>query len=605
MNKYSQEIKRGRKSVRRVFFLQSFIKNCMLILIPLLIIGPYSIFKSMADNTRMIENSTAGTLMQLDSTVESLFSHMDNANMFFASSPSVTLQLDAAFHEESLSLDTLRNIENISLYFRNLLYTNSFLENIYIYYNNDYNRIYLPPQSSVRQISDPVEQELVSIYRDAGERDFWVKTMETSGGRLVGSRKSLYMFQKLYRRSTAYVSGFIAFEYNQTKLEEYIGSILQYRGQKLYLLSSDGQIAGSNETGELAAEEAAGLLSLLEGKEEKQLFDAQTGGKQVKAAYVRSARTNGFTYLTYTPADEIYRTTRSLSASYILLTLVSLLISLLAAFYKTNREYQNLNRIVEIFSDPSGAQVHFQETQKSHKNLMEYVTMNIIRLFIEQDYLKMEASALKLQALQYQINPHFLQNTLNTIYWESIRLTGSENQCSVMTNKLSSMMRYALGNSEEDVPLSMELLYLEKYLDIMKLRYPDKIQVIFRINCSRDEVHVKKMLLQPLVENAIYHGAREKEGICRIYIGALQLSSSVLIYVLDDGMGIKAGRLAEIKEELNLADRLDENHIGLYNTAQRIRMAYKEERKLRIKSSEGKYTCVYFSIPMPEAKKND
>ena len=135
-----------KRSIRYKFFSKSLLTNSLLLLIPIMMIGPYSVIQSTRDNTTAIEKSTYQTLRQLEKTMDLLYSHIDNANIFFSSNPRVTIQLKKAFNEHSLSLDSIKNIENLSLYFQNLIYTDQYIENIYVYYENDNNRIYLPSE---------------------------------------------------------------------------------------------------------------------------------------------------------------------------------------------------------------------------------------------------------------------------------------------------------------------------------------------------------------------------------------------------------------------------------------------------------------------------
>lgn len=99
-----------------------------------------------------------------------------------------------------------------------------------------------------------------------------------------------------------------------------------------------------------------------------------------------------------------------------------------------------------------------------------------------------------MQALQHQINPHFLHNTLNGIYWESVKLTGSENRCSQMISYLSAIMRYSLSDPQADVKIQNEIDYLKKYLEIMKLRYVNKFEAEFHVAPDCSIYPVKKML---------------------------------------------------------------------------------------------------------------
>lgn len=603
--KQAKKTIRKQPSVRYKFFTKSLLTNCLLLLIPLMMIGPYSVVQSSRDNTAAIEKSTYQTLHQLEKTVDLLYSHIDNANIFFSSNPRVTIQLKKAFHEKSLSLDSLKNIENLSLYFQNLIFTDPYIENIYVYYDNANERIYLPQKRAIHTISTPEERNFTETYKNSGNKDFWMEISRKQTNNSSSRIDFLMIYQRLYTRSASNPVGMIAFEYNLNKIEQYFQTLLQYNRQTVYLMDSGQNIIYTNSVSPDPDSELASIFPELEAKEEQHLFDIQLEGMSCKAAYLRSPRTNGLTYITFTPSSEIYKTTRSLSGTYMLLTFSAILLSFILAFYKTNREYRYLNSIIDIFSNPDASQQHFEQMPRNASNPFEYIMLNIIRLFLDQKYLKVQASErdykmqiLKMQALQHQINPHFLHNTLNTIYWEAIRLTSSENPCSTMVSSLSSVMRYSLSDPQEQVKITEEIGYLKTYLDIMKTRYADKFEIRYRIDDSCTIYPIKKMILQPIVENAIYHGIKEKEGKGLIYTGVRRLKKSILFYIWDDGVGIAPETLLELQKQLSMNSVISSSHIGLTNTNLRLTLAYGAESGLHIKSIKGKYTLVYFMIPL-------
>lgn len=578
--------------------------NCLLLLVPILMIGPYSILKSSHDNTKAIQKSVSQTLNQCDSIMTSLYSHIDNAIIFFSSNPRVTLQLDKAFKEKALSLDSLKNIENLSLYFQNLIFTNAYIKDIYVYYDNPYQRIYVPQKGAIQTYQDLEDSDLVRSYKQSGSQDFWIEVRRPQlGSKTTPSTESLFFYQKLYTRSTNQNVGVIIFEFNLNELAKYFDTIRQYNSQVIYLADSENRFIYTNSSSQAPDAELARLISITEDKDNQHLYSLDINGTNYKAAYLSSSRANSITYFTSIPSAEIYKTTRSLSETYGILTLCAVAMSFLLAFYKSNREYRYLNGILDIFSNPSSSQKFFETMPQQTRNPFEYIMLNIIRLFVQQDYLKVQDAKkeykiqmLKMQALQHQINPHFLHNTLNSIYWEAVRLTGSENPCSGMVSNLSYVMRYSLSDPQENVMTGEELNYLKKYLEIMRIRYSHKFDVNYRTESDCNSYPIKKMILQPLVENSIYHGIKEKEGKGTICIGVRSLKKSVVFYVFDNGTGISKPELARLNDKLLSTDETADQHIGLVNTNLRLKLAYGDHARLHIKSWEGSFTLVYFFV---------
>jgi len=382
---------------------------------------------------------------------------------------------------------------------------------------------------------------------------------------------------------------------------------MKYDERMIYLLGSDRKIIYTNDSQEISPKDLKKLTANPAKEENHQLFKTDIYGKPVMAAYLESERENGFTYITFASLSEIYKDTSHLSVSYITLTLLSVFISFVIAFYKTRKEYSYLYHILDIFSNPEEAKESFQELTKSANNPFEHIMLNIIQIFIANDYLKIrdskreyELKELKNQALQYQINPHFLHNTLNTVYWEAVKITSSENACSNIVSKLSMMMRYVFSDPEEDVPIKEEISYLDTYLEIMSHRYNDQFTYYFRIDPLVEEEKIKKMLLQPLVENAMQHGIKDNTEFTFVYVGGKRLKKSILVYILDTGKGIESEKLVEMKKHLKTNETIESNHVGISNTNLRLKLSYGEQSALHIKSLHGRYTLVYFYIPVTE-----
>ena len=175
-------------------------------------------------------------------------------------------------------------------------------------------------------------------------------------------------------------------------------------------------------------------------------------------------------------------------------------------------------------------------------------------------------------------------------------MSGSENICSHMISNLSAVIRYSLSDPLEDVTVKEEINYLKKYLDIMKLRYPNKFNIEFRIDPTCENDSLKKMILQPLVENSIYHGIKEKEGVGKIGIGARCLKDTVAFFIYDNGIGINTEILEQLNRQMNSADEIIQQHMGLANTNLRLKLAYGNEARLHIKSKKGAFTFIYFFI---------
>lgn len=606
-NSFFDNLNKKHHSTTVRFFIRSLLVNSLLILIPLLLIGLYSIFRTAKESTLEAEKRASRILNQADDILETFYTHVDNAYLFFASNPRVNLQLKNAFTEKSLSLNSIKSVENISLNFQNLIYTDDYLQNIYVYYKNDYSRIFIPLSAKLISFPPDKEAEILASYHHAGTEDVW---MEFSDDPLLYTEyptPSMTIYRKLYHRTTDVQNGLIIFSFNADRLKSKLQRLMEYENQQVFLIDSGNRLVWPS-TSKLSAE---ALLSLSEqmASEYKQsnVSVVSQDYASYTATYLHSPRSYGFSYLMLTPKDKIYETTISLTSMYIFITMAAIGVACIFAFFKTQHDYKYLSKIISTFSMPKAALKRIQPPSKRISNPFEYILLNVIHLFIEQDYLKVQDSEKtaklqlsKMQALQHQINPHFLHNTLNSIYWESVKLTGSENRCSQMISYLSAIMRYSLSDPQENVKVQNEIDYLKKYLEIMKLRYVNKFDARFHIAPECSIYPVKKMLLQPLVENAIYHGIKEKKEKGIICISVHRKKDRIYFNIYDTGNGIPGQKLDAIRRDLEQMNRASNQNIGLVNTNSRLVLSYGPDSGLHIKSRSKDFTVIWFSIPVPK-----
>ena len=215
-----------------------------------------------------------------------------------------------------------------------------------------------------------------------------------------------------------------------------------------------------------------------------------------------------------------------------------------------------------------------------------------------QDHL----SKAELRTLQAQINPHFLYNTLDTIVWQAE--SGKGDEVVRLTRSLSDFFRISLSSGADWIPVSQELKHVSAYLSIQKIRYRDILDYEVEQPEGLEEAYMLKLLLQPLVENALYHGIKNKRGGGRILV-KVKLQNRIMTFtVADTGRGMTPEQLKELEESLRAEiptsqAALEPGHsgFGMRNVDMRIRLYYKKQTGLLIQSGpEG--TEVSFSIPI-------
>lgn len=200
-------------------------------------------------------------------------------------------------------------------------------------------------------------------------------------------------------------------------------------------------------------------------------------------------------------------------------------------------------------------------------------------------------------ALQSQINPHFLNNTLETINWIAIGLLGGKNEISEMTSALSKMFRMTLENTDTIIPLKTEIEHCENYIEIQKKRYEDKFDVNFRIPEELYSCKTIRIILQPIIENAIYHGIKPLSNKGNIIVGGKLVGNTVELVVSDNGLGMTDTELQALNMTMKRNFIKESEHIGATNVNQRLKLYFGDEYGIEIKSMEGIGTNVIIRFP--------
>jgi two-component system sensor histidine kinase YesM len=200
-----------------------------------------------------------------------------------------------------------------------------------------------------------------------------------------------------------------------------------------------------------------------------------------------------------------------------------------------------------------------------------------------------------LNALQAQINPHFLYNTFETTNW--LILQNQNEEAVNMINRLSDIFRLGINRGRNTFTLREELKQATSYIDIQKMRYAHKLSVVWEYDDSLLECRVVKTILQPILENAIYHGIEPKEEGGEIEISIDRNGDALEICVIDTGVGIEEEKCRDINSDLKNNENKVLRSIGLKNVNDRIKLMYGDDYGISVESIYGKYTEVLITMP--------
>ncbi|MBF9014607.1 MULTISPECIES: sensor histidine kinase [unclassified Oceanispirochaeta] len=305
------------------------------------------------------------------------------------------------------------------------------------------------------------------------------------------------------------------------------------------------------------------------------------------------------TYMMKIPLEHYEAKFHDAWVMFFILLLVSFLISLTASLILALNNYRPIDRLLEFVDNPQKA----GETLFKSEEIKEIAASILTTVHLNENLKEelMEQLSLvektRISALQAQINPHFLYNTLDTIRWEAMELTGGENEVGRMLAALARLFRLSLETSGNTVAFRDEAEHAALFLRLLNHRYPDKFEIIWDIDPELNCYLVLKLSLQPIIENAWIHGIKPTRRPGRITIKGRLLKERVLITVEDNGQGLIPEELERLNRIISEDLDLNDQHIGLKNVNQRIKLVFGSDYGLSLKHHPGGGTEVELSFP--------
>ncbi len=409
----------------------------------------------------------------------------------------------------------------------------------------------------------------------------------------------------LYQNKHPYVLTFIKMNREGTGATFLTFDMLEMRNfvpkeqfTKFYIISSDGQIMFSNDKNELGSHVSDIPLLTAWTSSKKEIRNIYEGNEQF-IANVASEYFDWY-YVAVRDTTDIHIPLSRMRVVWVL-ALMCLFFGLVYSFYISKKTAQPLDEVLDMLNDKAILERQYsnKEMQMIARKLAAILASNRDMQTALEDTMQ-EFSSLQNIALQYQINPHFLFNTLNLVSMVTANEFGPRHDVVTMISKLSRILRYSLDIETNMVPLSAELGYAHLYVDILKRRHRGIFDVQYEIPDGLLNYQVLRLSLQPLIENAIYHGIQPKGGGI-LTIGAETTDNTLVIWVADDGVGMSEEKTAELNERIH-EKRMHSEHIGLANIHRRLQILFGDSYGVGVTSQEGKSVKVTMTLPLKKMR---
>ncbi|MDY5022281.1 MAG: sensor histidine kinase [Blautia sp.] len=368
----------------------------------------------------------------------------------------------------------------------------------------------------------------------------------------------------------------------------------------IYILNQDGNIVYHPQQQQLYNElQTENIDIVLDADPQGEPVISGSGNDSRVYTFAKSEKT-GWMVVGCMNMNELTRSSRQGQFIYVMTAVILIIIALLFSNHISraiSRPIQKLrDSMAKVQEGDFSATVMEVPEQNEIGSLTRSFNVMIhqIEELMKQNRIEQEQKRKsELKALQSQINPHFLYNTLDSIIWMA---EGKKNEEVVlMTSSLAKFLRQSISNEDQQVSIGQEVEYARSYLTIQKMRYKNKLEYEIYLEASIKSCQIVKLVLQPIIENAIYHGIKYKEGMGMVTVRGYEKDGCVVLEVADNGVGMDEETLKHIFERHKVNYR--SNGVGVYNVQKRLKLYYGNDYGITYESEKGMGTKAVITIP--------
>lgn len=538
-------------------------------------------------------NYMSQIIQQVNYDIDTYIEYMENISSVIAKSSDVPRYL---FDQNQTEAEREAEKERILTQFQTIMESRDDIYNVAAVAKNG------------RYIINQGDDELTG-YVDIESLDWYQAAMESKSGIAVSSSHVQNAIQSSYKwvitlsralvnNQTGEREGLFFVDLNYSAISDLCNNNSIEEKGYIFVLDAEGNIVYHPKQqlmyGGLKTEN---IDAIMERREDSLIIDE--GGDSKLYTMSKSKRT-GWTVVGAVYTSELLKNNEQaqmwylLVASILLLAVIGISSIISREITKPIRSLRDSMRKVQNGQFDTHVEVITENEIGSLGRSFNLMTSEIQALMEQNVYEQKQKRKSELKALQAQINPHFLYNTLDSIIWMSE--AGENDEVVEMTSALARLLRQSISNDQEEVELEKEIEYVKNYLTIQKMRYKDKLEFFIYVDPRVAHVPIIKLVLQPLVENAIYHGIKYKETKGNLKIYARPVDGRVEIVVADDGIGMDEDVMEHIFDEHRKEQK--RNGVGVPNVQKRLKLQYGSEYGIRYESVKGAGTKAVITIPV-------
>lgn len=578
-------------------FIKNFIVVFFLLMVPLVCLHYLVFYYNDSTMREEVSRASLSELTRIRDTGDIMMTEAESLSLRLGTDPDVRLFLTENLMNYPLDFSMISRIRRIQdiLGISNL--TNPYVDSIQLYSGSGMNN-YLLSASNAGSLDKYEHRWWYDEYtKNRTEKKFWFSTLKQS----EDSEYSIVLFRQL-PISELNQDGVLIVNIGAAQLKPLLKEITPE--QEVYIVDRDGTIVYTQEQrliNQSIETSHPNLSAPLFGSTYSNII--RYSGMDRVVSSVPSSREE-WSYLSIVPLKHYESRQNQLHSFIFLLITIGVGSSLLISFLVSVKTYQPIRGILNLLESSHPPMKDFNNKASIAVNELKYIAATIVHSSEQKKEMEVELnrryemmSKAQAIALQSQINPHMLYNTLEAINWKVMRLTNGKNEASVMIHTLSRLLRLSLSTGDNIIPFRSEMEHARLYIEVEQLHYKDQLEVIWKINGNILDYLTVKLTLQPIIENAIYHGIKPSGRSGVITIVGYEERQTVFLKIKDNGIGINQALADKINQGFQSDEIKEDAHIGLRNVNQRIKLIFGEAYGIKIYGKEGEGTIVEMRVP--------
>jgi two-component system sensor histidine kinase YesM len=513
--------------------------------------------------------------------------------------------------QDMLSID--QNLDSLSLLEKKVIIEKNFsvwqsqresVERIYFFgypgtdHNQIYNQGYLPPNFTV---------EMMPWYEQFSKSNENItflslhKPLTNFSNELIENQNVFSLVRKIYKSTTLLeYAGYFEVDFKLDEVKKIMDLVNLGKNGTIFIMDSNRQIVYTNDA--IDTQLLTNLPAISTDKQGQQILKI---GKQKNIVVYSKVGHYGWTVVGVVPVVQIVSGIDSVRNSMIVLGVVCILIAILISTGISYQITKPIYRLIDLIKRVETEDFHI-EYKNPPRNEIGHLIMSIIRMSRKLDetirnlyQAEIFRKESELQALKSQINPHFLFNTLEMIKMKA-EMDEADSTVEMIT-ALGKLVKFSIFRGNDFITFREEMDYLKNYFHIQESRYATRFEIVVDIEDVILDWYLPKIMIQPLIENAFYHGLEMKQGKGKLSVIIRRQQDNVAVQVIDDGLGISKGQLEELK--LQFKSTLSgisssKKGIGLANVYARMQLYFGNHYEMDIKSEKGTGTEISLVFPI-------